>query len=62
MQHKSIDNRGRHFLTRMHALLRNLFSNSLDELEFDFFVCVCVCEHDVTVSQGVLVFYVEMYT
>ena len=48
----------------MHALLRNLFSNSLDELEFDFFVCVCVCvcEHDVTVSQGVLVFYVEMYT
>lgn len=60
MQHKSIDNRGRHFLTRMHALLRNLFSNSLDELEFD--LCVCVCEHDVTVSQGVLVFYVEMYT
>ena len=55
------------FFTRMHALLRNLFSNSLDELEFDFFfvcvcVCVCVCEHDVTVSQGVLVFYVEMYT
>lgn len=46
----------------MHALLRNLFSNSLDELEFDFFVCVCVCEHDVTVSQGVLVYYVEMYT
>ena len=49
----------------MHALLRNLFSNSLDELEFDFFcvcvrACVCVCEHDVT--QGVLVFYVEMYT
>ena len=45
----------------MHALLRNLFSNSLDELEFDFFcVCMCVCEHDVT--QGVLVFYVEMYT
>ena len=46
----------------MHALLRNLFSNSLDELEFDLCVCVCVCEHDVTVSQGVLVFYVEMYT
>ena len=46
----------------MHALLRNLFSNSLDELEFDFCVCVCVCEHDVTISQGVLVFYVEMYT
>lgn len=47
----------------MHALLRNLFSNSLDELEFDFLcVCVCVGEHDVTVSQGVLVFYVEMYT